>query len=39
MIGRFPELGTLAVGSMADAVLLSDELTVDGVWIAGTPAE
>jgi N-acetylglucosamine-6-phosphate deacetylase len=33
-IGR-PDLGTLEVGSPADAVLLSDALEVDAVWAAG----
>ncbi|RUQ98971.1 N-acetylglucosamine-6-phosphate deacetylase [Labedella endophytica] len=35
VIGRFPELGSLAVGSAGDAVLLSPDLTVDAVWVAG----
>lgn len=35
-IGR-PDLGTLAVGSVADAVLLTDDLRVRQVWAAGRP--
>ena len=35
-IGR-PDLGTLAPGSPADAVLLSGELEVLRVWVAGEP--
>lgn len=33
-VGR-PDLGTLAVGSVADLVLLDDDLQVRGVWVAG----
>ncbi len=36
-IGR-PDLGRLAAGSAADAVLLSAELAVRSVWTAGIPA-
>lgn len=36
-IGRHPQLGSLAVGSIGDAVLLGDDLTVEAVWIAGEP--
>lgn len=35
VVGRSPELGSLAVGSAGDAVLLADDLTVDAVWVAG----
>lgn len=38
VIGRYPELGSLAVGGIGDAVLLADDLTVDSVWVAGEPA-
>jgi N-acetylglucosamine-6-phosphate deacetylase len=41
-MGRAHDLGRLAVGYAADAVLLNHELRVDGVWAAGqavaTPA-
>ena len=33
-LGR-PDLGTLDVGSPADAVLLTEEYEVDAVWAAG----
>jgi N-acetylglucosamine-6-phosphate deacetylase len=34
-IGRFPELGSLALGGVADAVLLTDDLRVRAVWASG----
>ena len=34
-IGREHDLGTLAPASLADAVLLSADLHVRGVWIGG----
>jgi N-acetylglucosamine-6-phosphate deacetylase len=34
-IGRGADLGSLAVGAFADAVLLTDELEVRAVWTAG----
>ena len=34
-IGRGDDLGSLAVGAIADAVLLTDELEVRSVWTAG----
>jgi N-acetylglucosamine-6-phosphate deacetylase len=34
-IGRGEDLGSLAVGAIADAVLLTDELEVRSVWTAG----
>ena len=34
-IGRADDLGSLAVGAIADAVLLTDELEVRSVWTAG----
>jgi N-acetylglucosamine-6-phosphate deacetylase len=36
VVGR-TELGSLAVGAVADAVLFRDDLTVDTVWVAGVP--
>ena len=35
-IGRAQDLGTLAPGFLADAVLLSADLAVRGVWVAGS---
>lgn len=36
-IGRGEDLGSLAVGAVADAVLLSEQLDVVAVWTAGVP--
>ena len=38
-IGRGEDLGSLAVGAIADAVLLTDELEVRSVWTAGVRHE
>ncbi len=37
-VGRARDLGSLAPGFLADAVLLSADLTVQGVWTAGEAA-
>lgn len=37
-IGRVDDLGSLAPGMLADAVLLSAELDVRAVWVEGAPA-